>query len=76
MVRVKPPMSIATCGGDGAGLGHPKVHLDVFTAVRLRKQGMSLRQIAKKMGASYGVVQRTIQDADLDGSESSDAGSD
>jgi DNA invertase Pin-like site-specific DNA recombinase len=64
---------VAAARRRGAKLGRPKAHLDVFTAVRLRKQGLSLRQIAKRMGASYGVVQRAIRDADLDGSESSDA---
>lgn len=67
---------VAAARRRGAKLGRPKAHLDVFTAVRLRKQGLSLRQIAKRMGARYGVVQRAIRDADLDGSESSDAESD
>ena len=73
MIRERTRAGVAAARRRGAKLGRPKAHLDVFTAVRLRKQGRSLRQIAKKMGASYGVVQRAIRDADLDGSESSDA---
>jgi len=73
MIRERTLAGVAAARRRGKKLGRPAAHLDVFTAVRLRKQGLSLRQIAKRMGVSYGVVQRAIKDADLDGSESSDA---
>jgi DNA invertase Pin-like site-specific DNA recombinase len=40
----------------GAKIGRPRVHVDVATAIRLKKQGLSLRQIARKLEPRCGVA--------------------
>jgi len=52
---------IARAKREGKTLGRPKVKLNKYEVIRLKKEGMSYRKIAEKLELSLGVVQRTIK---------------
>jgi DNA invertase Pin-like site-specific DNA recombinase len=56
-------MGIATARRNGKALGRPKVVLDVDAVFRMRKAGMSIAAIAKKLGCGVGTVHRAIATA-------------
>ncbi len=48
----------------GKVIGRPKVQLDVDEALVLKEQGLSIREVARKLGVSRSVVHRTLKAAD------------
>lgn len=50
----------------GRQLGRPKTIFDVESALRLREQGMSLRQISRRLGVPYATLRRRIADYGAD----------
>jgi DNA invertase Pin-like site-specific DNA recombinase len=46
---------------NGKKLGRPKKQVNHYEVMRLKNQGLSLRQIAKETGMSLGMVQRCIK---------------
>lgn len=50
----------------GRQLGRPKTVFDVEDALRLREQGMSLRQISRRLGVPYATLRRRIADYGTD----------
>jgi len=52
---------IARARREGKTLGRPKIKLNKYEVIRLKNEGMSYRNIAKKLDLSLGVVQRTIK---------------
>jgi len=46
---------------EGKQIGRPKVDLNKYEVIRLRKQGLSLRKIAKKKNVSLGTIQNCIK---------------
>ncbi len=55
----------------GKRIGRPKAFVDVCGALRLRKRGLSVRQVAKRMGVGYGTLHRALKAAQFDGSDRS-----
>ncbi len=56
--RVVAGIERAKC--NGVALGRPRVKVDVEEAKRLRKEGLSYRAIAERLGISVGKVYATI----------------
>ncbi|MBN2193777.1 MAG: recombinase family protein [Polyangiaceae bacterium] len=75
MIRDRTRAGLAAARRRGKRLGRPPTHVNVCEALRLRQQGLSVRQVAARLGKSYGVVQRSLRDAEADdgdgGSETS-----
>lgn len=75
MIRERTRAGLAAARRRGQRLGRPPARVNVCEALRLRQQGLSVRQIAARLGKSYGVVQRSLRDAEADdgdgGSETS-----
>ena len=47
----------------GAQLGRPRVHVPVAEAIRLRRQGLSLRQVARKLKVGVATLHRALAKA-------------
>lgn len=54
---------LATARRNGKKLGRPAVALDIDEAYRLRKQGYSLREAARKLGVGKGTLERALAKA-------------
>jgi DNA invertase Pin-like site-specific DNA recombinase len=48
----------------GARIGRPRVHVDVARAIKLRREGLSLRNIARKLGIGCATLCRALQKAE------------
>jgi DNA invertase Pin-like site-specific DNA recombinase len=54
---------VDTARRKGVKLGRPKVTLDIDEAMRLRKQGLSIEAIAKRLGCGVGTLHRALKAA-------------
>ena len=52
---------IATARANGKTIGRPKVQVDIDEAYRLRKQGLSVAQTAKRLGCGVGTLHRALE---------------
>ena len=48
---------------NGVDLGRPKARFDTALAIKLSKEGLGVRKIAKQVGVSYGTVHRYLKTA-------------
>lgn len=55
---------IARAKAQGIKCGRPKVAFDAHKAIQMRKDGVSLRNIAKELGVGAGTVYRALQGVD------------
>jgi DNA invertase Pin-like site-specific DNA recombinase len=49
----------------GAQIGRPRVHVPVAEAIRLRRQGLSLRQVARKLKVGVATLHRALRAAEV-----------
>lgn len=54
---------LATARRNGKKLGRPAVELDLDQAMRLRKQGLSIAETARRLGVGKGTLHRALQQA-------------
>jgi len=62
LIQERIKAGVARAKAEGVKFGRPRVGLDYKRAVELRKQGRSLRQIAKELGVSTSTVYRVTAD--------------
>jgi len=60
LIRERVVAGLARAKAEGVRCGRPKTVLDAKEAVRLHRQGVSLREIAKKMGVGVGTIHRAL----------------
>jgi len=54
---------IAAARKRGKRLGRPPVHIDICTALRLQRKGMSVRKMAKKLKVGASTLHRALKEA-------------
>ncbi len=62
LIRERVKAGLEKARSDGKHLGRPRVVVDRDKVRRLRREGRSLRFIARKLGASHGTIQRLLAD--------------
>ncbi len=60
LIRERVVAGIKNARSKGVRLGRPKKHCDTDAILELRKQGLSIRNVAVKLGLSVGMVQRAV----------------
>ena len=60
LIRERTLAGMRRAQASGVHCGRPRKHFDVATAIRLQRQGLGLRRIAKQLGVSHTTVYRGI----------------
>jgi len=60
LIRERVVAGINNARSKGVRLGRPKKHCDIDKIMEFRQQGLSIRNVAVKLGLSVGMVQRTV----------------
>lgn len=63
LIRERVSAGIRNARANGKKLGRPKSAVDRERILELKTQGLSLRQIATKLGIGYGTVRERLLDS-------------
>jgi putative DNA-invertase from lambdoid prophage Rac len=63
-IRERVKAGLERARRDGKRIGRPQIFVPVVRAVRLRRQGLSYREIARRLRVGYGSLHRALKAAD------------